>query len=146
MKKCILVAGLLCISPIVCAEDIGFTIRLVDANSGEPAHRNHLIIRGVQRTGSQIDGATLFVAHSKTDALGVAQFSVPNTAKPFEIELLNGFDSCPLRRSFPIREILQSGMNAGSTCTKKSSAFEWKLLSARPGELILFTFKRWGAW
>ena len=123
------------------AESTQIRVRLIDAHSGKPYAGRQAELFGTDSSSGLLKAEdTLFHLQTRTRPDGIAQFKI---AIPLPHRLLfysAQADGCgpPGFNSFVTAEVVRSGVVVPNTCAGKHQKYDWREVTARPGEIVIF--------
>ncbi len=123
------------------AEKTEIRVRILDAHSGKPyADRDAGLSGANSRSGLLHPKDIVFDVRNKTGPDGIAHFKI---AAPLPYRLLfysaqaNGCGP-PGFNSFVTAEVVRSGVVVPNTCAGKRQKYDWREVTAEPGEIVIF--------
>ena len=123
-------------------ENTYIRVRLIDAHSGRPYRGRHVELTGTNASpGGLLHRYEIsFDLQTRTGPDGVAQFRI-TTLLPYRLLFYRAqANRCGPQgfNSFVTAEVMQSGVVVPNTCAGKGQKFEWREVTATPGEIVIF--------
>lgn len=130
-KGLFLLLGLIGICTVAMGQDKQIVVQAVDARNGKPIANQHLLVFGGDSPQAVEQHKSQYELTTDTD--GVATLTLATGTEWLQV-WMDWHVLCqsePNSKSFPVRDILASGLSTPNTCTSVSK-------EAAPGHLVVF--------
>jgi len=127
---------------LAAGEKTEIRVRLIDVHSGKPYASRHVEIFGTNAPpGSGLHSNEIFFhLQTKTGPDGVARFQIP-APLPYRLVFNSAqANGCgpPGFASFVTAEVMRAGIVVPNTCAGKHQKYDWREVTAQPGEIVIF--------